>query len=104
MTKMNYDRPIYRVGKEAKVDESTKPVEMRVYLMASFRDKDKVKMLGAKWDPSLELWFTYPSHPNINKMRQWIHEDDYERCGIKPIELPLPKNNLERLLRTLKTK
>ena len=28
MTKMNYNRPIFRKGKEAKIDEGNKPVEV----------------------------------------------------------------------------
>jgi hypothetical protein len=52
MTKMNYNRPVYRTGTEVKKEESTKPVEMRVYLMVSYRDKDFIKKLGASWNPS----------------------------------------------------
>lgn len=99
MTKMDYNRPVYRTGKEVKVDESTKPVEMRVYLMVSYRDKDFIKKLGASWDSQHKLWYAYPSHPNINKMREWIHKDDYARCNLT---LPEPKHNLARLLNSLK--
>lgn len=99
MTKMDYNRPVYRTGKEVKVDESTKPVEMRVYLMVSYRDKDFVKKLGASWDSQHKLWYAYPSHPNIQKMREWIHKDDYVRCNLT---VPEPKNNLARLLNSLK--
>ena len=99
MTKINYNRPMYKKGKEVKVEEGNKPVEMRVYLMVGYNDKDFVKKLGATWDPKHKLWFAFPSHPNIQKMRQWIHKDDYVRCGF--IE-EKPKTRLKELLANLK--
>lgn len=101
MSKLNYNRPIYRTGKEVKKEESTEPILMRVYLMVSYRDKDFVKKLGASWDPTHKLWYAYPTHPNIQKMREWIHKDDYARCNfiVEP-----PKNNLASLLQKMKNK
>lgn len=88
MTKMNYNRPIYRTGKEVKVEEGDKPVQMRVYLTAGFQHKDRVKELGARWDPEIKLWYIHEGHPNASKLKAWIHLDDYKKFGfLTPAEL-----------------
>lgn len=37
-----------------------KPVSERTYLKTSFKEKDKVKSLGARWDPEAGQWYVPP--------------------------------------------
>jgi hypothetical protein len=82
MSKINYNRPIYKKGKEPVKDLCNDPVQQRVYLIVNYKDKEQVKSMGAIWDAENRLWYTYPKNPHIIRMKKWIHQDDYERCGI----------------------
>lgn len=85
----------------------TTPEEHIIYLVCRYEDKDQVKSFGAKWDEFHRLWFVKTSNPHLEKLKKWIHIDDYERCGIKPtipepIDTSLPGGKLKALLNSLK--
>lgn len=45
-----------------------------IYLTAGFRDKDKVKALGARWDPSRKSWYA-PGGADLTLFRPWLPAD-----------------------------
>lgn len=45
--------------------------EGNTYLAASFRDKDKVKALGARWDPEQRAWYV-PDGTDLALFRAWL--------------------------------
>jgi hypothetical protein len=96
MTKLNYNRPIYRKGKEVKKEEGNKPVICRIYLIVTFREKETVKSMGARWDVENKLWYVFNDNPHIKSLKKYIHPDDYEKCGIDP------NQDLHQLLTSLK--
>lgn len=65
MTKLDYTR--------TKPQPQTPEI---IYLMVSYYDREDAKKLGAKWDPNLRLWYTWSTHPNLKKMREFMHKDD----------------------------
>lgn len=96
MSKMDYNRPMYRKGNEVKVEEGNSPVQMRVYLIVRYQEKDKVKELGAKWDPEHKLWYIHEGHPNGPRFESWLHDDDKQKFG-----LPNNDQKFERLRRAM---
>lgn len=46
---------------------------MRTNLKVSFAEKDKVKALGARWDPALKVWYI-ENAPDLTKFAAWIPE------------------------------
>lgn len=67
MTKLNYEK---------KPSQPETPEV--IYLMVSYRDREDAKKLGARWDPNLRLWYTWHTHPNLKKMREFMHKTDIE--------------------------
>lgn len=97
MTKLNYNRPIYRKGKIVKMDEGNKPVIYRIYLIVAYRDKEIVKSMGARWDMENKLWYVFSDNPHIKLLKKYIHPDDYEKCGIEHVnKLAQLLNNLQK--------
>ena len=45
--------------------------EMRTNLKVSFAEKDKVKALGARWDPALKVWYV-ENAPDLTRFAAWI--------------------------------
>lgn len=45
--------------------------EGSTYLTAGFRDKDKVKALGARWDPDQKAWYA-PAGADLALFRAWL--------------------------------
>ena len=43
----------------------------RTYLITTFRDKERVKALGARWDPAEKRWYV-PGHQDITSFAQWL--------------------------------
>ena len=43
----------------------------RIYLTTSFKEKDKVKALGAKWDSSAARWYV-PEHLDVTVFASWL--------------------------------
>lgn len=41
-------------------------------LAVTYKDKDTVKRMGAKWNPQTKRWYTYPSNPLIKNLLPWI--------------------------------
>jgi hypothetical protein len=70
MTKLRWDRPVKITYREEAPET--------IYLMVSYEQKDDVKKLGAKWDSKHKLWYTHSRHPNLSKMRDFMHKDDIE--------------------------
>jgi hypothetical protein len=96
MSKLNYNRPCFRKGKDVRIDEGNEPLQQKVYLIVTYADKDIVKSMGATWDTEHRLWYVYPKNPHIQKLKKWIHHTDYDRCGLDP------KHELNELLKRLK--
>jgi hypothetical protein len=46
---------------------------MRTNLKVSFAEKDKVKALGARWDPALKVWYV-ENAPDLAPFAAWIPE------------------------------
>ena len=46
---------------------------MRTNLKVSFAEKDKVKALGARWDPALKVWYL-ENVPDLTRFAAWIPE------------------------------
>jgi hypothetical protein len=44
---------------------------MRTNLKVSFAEKDKVKALGARWDPALKLWYV-ENVSDLTRFAAWI--------------------------------
>ena len=65
MTKLNYNR----------TTPQPETPEI-IYLMVSYKQREDAKNLGAKWDPNLKLWYSWSTHPNLKKMREFMHKDD----------------------------
>ena len=86
---------------------ATTPTEHIIYLVVSYEERNQVKMFGAKWDEFHRLWFVKTSNPHLEKLKKYIHTDDYEKCGFKisipePIDITLPGGKLKALLNSLK--
>lgn len=84
----------------------TTPQEQIIYLINCYYDRDVVKSLGARWDEFHRSWFIKTSNPHLEKLRKWIHIDDYKKCGFEipipePIDTSLPGGKLKQLLSTL---
>jgi hypothetical protein len=89
--------------------EPTTSNEQIIYLVCTYQDKDQVKSFGAKWDEFHRLWYVKTSNPHLEKLKKWIHVNDYERCGFKqiipePIDTSLPGGKLKALLNGLMLK
>ena len=56
-------------GDQKYKDKDTGP---RLYIKCSFADKDKVKGLGARWDPAKKSWWAADSPANHDKFAEWI--------------------------------
>lgn len=73
-------------------------------LCVSYSDKDKVKKLGAVWDPSIKSWF-WPFEENRKLVKRWlpkIYQSNLKPPYILPRLVPEPLWNLN--LRLLLTK
>lgn len=46
---------------------------MRTNLKVNFAEKDKVKALGARWDPALKVWYI-ENVPDLTRFAAWIPE------------------------------
>lgn len=44
---------------------------MRTNLKVGFAEKDKVKALGARWDPALKVWYV-ENVPDLARFAPWI--------------------------------
>lgn len=56
-------------------------VSMPVYLKVSFRDKDIVKALGARWDGAERKWFV-PEYQDASKFARWMDDASGSSNGI----------------------
>jgi hypothetical protein len=61
----------------------TTPDEHIIYLVCSYQEKDQAKSFGAKWHEFHRLWYIKTSNPHLEKLKKWIHIDDYDKCGLK---------------------
>jgi ribonuclease HI len=44
----------------------------KIYLSCPFADKDKVKALGARWDPAKKAWWTVNTPENMDVFAKWF--------------------------------
>jgi ribonuclease HI len=44
----------------------------KIYIKSSFAEKDKVKSLGARWDPARKSWWVADTPENHDKFSKWI--------------------------------
>jgi exodeoxyribonuclease VII large subunit len=44
---------------------------MKTYLHVKFKHKDKVKNLGARWDPARKAWYV-PDGVDLTPFLQWV--------------------------------
>ena len=52
---------------------------MRTNLKVNFAEKDKVKALGARWDPKVKVWYI-ENVPDLARFAAWIPElADYQQ-------------------------
>jgi hypothetical protein len=86
--------------------ETTTTKEEIVYLIATYQQRNEVKILGAKWDSFHGLWYVKTSNPHIQRLQKYIHPDDYNKCGIviqsPPISITKQPSKLASLLASLK--
>lgn len=77
-----------------------------VHLIATYEQRNEVKQLGARWDSFHGLWYVKTSNPHIQKLQQYIHPDDYNKCGIviqsPPTSISKQSEKLRQLLLALK--
>ena len=58
-----------------KVDDVNE--EVRVYLYVPITYKEQAKKLGAQWDKPKLKWFSYKSNPNLQKLVDIFHQDNF---------------------------
>jgi hypothetical protein len=47
-----------------------------IFLAVTYKEKDKAKKLGAMWNPSLKVWYTYRTDKKASNLKQWMLPDD----------------------------
>jgi len=55
-----------------------------IKLNTPFFEKDKVKKLGARWDPEERIWGVYPkqvSKQNLELLHKWMSKEDKRKIG-----------------------
>lgn len=81
--KTEQDLSQYILSKNLQKAEQLKGLEMpnnqteRDYIYAPYEDKDKVKALGAKYDPDVKMWYI-PEGIDKNKFSQWASKPQTE--------------------------
>jgi hypothetical protein len=50
-----------------------------IYLAVPYAEKDIAKRLGARWDPSEKLWYTYIHDKRSTKLTKYMLEDDIKK-------------------------
>lgn len=63
------------------------------YLVSSFADKDRVKALGARWDPSRRQWYV-PEGRELAPFAQWLPADDAAPVPSSSLVVPKPATAL----------
>lgn len=58
---------------------------MKTYLHCPFSDKDKVKSLGAKWDPEAKRWYV-PAGVSATPFARWLTEQPQQ--SVKKASVP----------------
>jgi hypothetical protein len=48
-----------------------------IVLEVPYKEKDEVKMLGARWDPQIKKWYI-PADQNPKLFARWIMDDQME--------------------------
>ena len=48
-----------------------------IILDVPFKEKDEVKMLGARWDPGIRKWYV-PANQSAKPFARWIEDDRKE--------------------------
>lgn len=86
---------------------ATRPEEQIIYLLVTYEERNEVKKFGAKWDEFHRLWYVKTSNPHLDKLKKYIHIDDYNKCGFEipipePIDINTPGGKLKALLNSLK--
>ena len=51
-----------------------------IILEVPFKEKEEVKMLGARWDPQIRKWYV-PADQNARPFARWIAND--QKSGAK---------------------
>jgi ribonuclease HI len=62
----------YKSYGDQKYKDKDKDTGPKLYIKCSFADKDKVKALGARWDPAKRSWWAADSPANHDKFAEWI--------------------------------
>ena len=64
---------------------------MRINLVVPFKDKDKVKSRGAKWDAQTKTWYVEDFYNNPNNVRvflEWAPERLRRPTTTEPLQHP----------------
>lgn len=59
------------------------------YLVSSFADKDRVKALGARWDPTRRQWYV-PEGRELAPFAQWLPVADAASASVTSLVAPMP--------------
>lgn len=59
------------------------------YLVSSFADKDRVKALGARWDPTRRQWYV-PEGRELAPFAQWLPAADAASASVTSLVAPMP--------------
>ena len=51
--------------------------DVRVYLYVPIEYKEQAKELGAQWEKPKLKWFSYKSNPNLQKLVDIFHQDNF---------------------------
>ena len=55
----------------------------KTYLIVPYKQKEKVKSLGAQWDSSRKMWFI-ANNQNKNKFTKWVPKTESE-CNLQAV-------------------
>lgn len=67
------DKKEKKPSKASKPSSPAKPASpARLYLKATYKEKEAVKALGARWDPKAKVWWTDNTAENKVKFSKWM--------------------------------
>jgi len=60
-------------------NKPVKPEAKKFYLKTQYSEKDKLRLLGAKWDKDVKKWYVSSDNPKIMNFQQWMNTSQINR-------------------------